>query len=248
MSRAFENVFDEPLATSIVNPVGSWVGGIETEIRSSRPRSPSSQRAEPPSAALGWYAAAIYRLGEALSVSDGLRPAPAELRKSIDQDSEDLPEAGNRHAPRGRDEPIRLKLRMMSARLRATAEAFADREQGRASSLHNGYANKQAFLDDLRLVRRALRAAGAKRADEGLVHPSRLWSTGSASVATAWIFARTRTPIPRPSTRSRKRCPSPPSTAPIFDGSSPVVVPSCRPRFPSTIRPRRSWRSSGPKD
>ena len=171
VSRDFERVFNEPLATSIVSPVGSWVGGDRDGNPFVTPEITIIAARRTARAALTWYAGAVERLADALSVSDGLRPAPAELRKSIDQDRLDLPDVWARNEPRSRDEPLRMKLSMIAARLRATADAFVQREQGLAGENPNGYPNKQAFLDDLRLVRRALRAAGAQRADEGMVAP-----------------------------------------------------------------------------
>ncbi|MBX2810591.1 MAG: phosphoenolpyruvate carboxylase [Myxococcales bacterium] len=171
VSQEFEHIFDEPLATSIVSPVGSWVGGDRDGNPFVTPEVTITTARRTAQAALSWYAETIDKLSNSLSVSDGLRPAPAELRQSVDQDHLELPELSARNSARGRDEPLRVKMRMIAARLRNTAQSFIRREEGYNGVQRAGYANKQAFLDDLRLIRRALRAAGATRADEGVIGP-----------------------------------------------------------------------------
>jgi phosphoenolpyruvate carboxylase len=171
VARAFEEELGEPLATSVVSPVGSWVGGDRDGNPFVTPDITLQAARRTARAALGWYADQVDRLAEALSVSDALRPAPAELRRSIERDREVLADAWARNSGRDRDEPIRLELSMIAARLRGTAAALLAREQGQAGDREDRYLDKQAFVEDLRLVRRALRAAGATRGAETLVRP-----------------------------------------------------------------------------
>lgn len=171
VARAFKATFGEPLATSVVSPVGSWVGGDRDGNPFVTPEITIAAARRTARAVLDWYAQAVAALAEELSLSDGLRPAPAELRTSIEKDRKDLPEVFARNSPRDRDEPLRLKLSMIAARLRSTGQALYDREQGAAGEPAAGYRQSQDFLDDLRLVRRALRSAGAHRADGDRVAP-----------------------------------------------------------------------------
>ncbi|MEL6186899.1 MAG: phosphoenolpyruvate carboxylase, partial [Myxococcota bacterium] len=163
--------FGEPLATSVASPIGSWVGGDRDGNPFVTPSITLTAARRTARATLEWYAGQVDALAEALSISDGLRPAPAELRQSLETDRSELPEIWDRNSARDRDEPLRLKLSMMAARLRGTAAAFLERERGHSGEISGGYRDRRSFLEDLRLVRRALRAAGAGRVEERRVAP-----------------------------------------------------------------------------
>ena len=167
ISRAFETTFGEPLATSVAAPMGSWVGGDRDGNPFVTPEVTLAAARRTARAVVGWVAGEIDKLAQALSISDALRPAPAELRQSIEDDRDLVPEVWTRYSTRDRDEPIRLKLSMIAARVRATGEALAAAEPSVARPA--AYDSARALIEDLRLIRRALRAAGATRAADGQV-------------------------------------------------------------------------------
>ncbi len=171
VARAFEGAFDEPLAASVPLTLGSWVGGdrdgnpfVTAEVTLAAARRAAR-------ATLHAYADEAERLAEALSLSETLRPVPAELRASIEAARALVPDVFERNSGRDRDEPVRLAASLIAARLRATADAIFDRERGQSGDRPARYPDVAHFLDDLRRIRRALRAAGAERADEQFVAP-----------------------------------------------------------------------------
>lgn len=171
VARAFEDCFGEPLAVSVVSPFGSWVGGDRDGNPFVTPEITRAAAWKTARATLGWYAGQVDALAERLSVSDTLRPAPAELRAALEAQRELLPEVWERNSARDRDEPIRLALSLVAGRLRRTQDALLEREKGRSSQISGRYPDAEAFLADLRLIRRALRSAGATRAAEASIGP-----------------------------------------------------------------------------
>ena len=171
IAKAFERVYEEPLAVSVISPIGSWVAGDRDGNPFVTPEISLTAARRTSHATLQWYAKEVEKLVDALSISDGLRPAPAELRESIESDKQQLPKVWERYSRRNQDEPMRLKLSMIAAKLRSTANRVIKADENLSGPVSEAYANSEGFLDDLRLVKRALRAAGANRAAETRVVP-----------------------------------------------------------------------------
>jgi phosphoenolpyruvate carboxylase len=120
---------------------------------------------------LGRYRAVVGGLVERLSVAGRLAPASHAFLASLDADRQVLPEVWAANARRNADEPMRLKLSAMTARLDATRRRVAARDAGRPSVEPAAYADATAFATDVQLVRDYLAGAGAHEAARAHVDP-----------------------------------------------------------------------------
>jgi phosphoenolpyruvate carboxylase len=108
-------------------------------------------------AALSLLLGELRELSHELSISDRQAPVPDELAESLAREEAlhgDLPRAGRQF----RHEPYRRKLAYVSARLEALIGASPDATDG-PEEASPGY-DLDAFLGDLRLLDRSLRAGG----------------------------------------------------------------------------------------
>ncbi len=141
---------------------GTWIGGD----RDGNP----NVTAEVTRNALEQYRLAALRrarldvdaLGVELSVSARRVPLDGELAASLEEDRARLPEIAARARQLSSVEPLREKLRYMAARLDAT--------RGRDEA---SYADPGAWLEDLRLIERALAGAGLERIARGKLRDAR---------------------------------------------------------------------------
>lgn len=169
--RGFEQVFGEPLGVDVQLVPGSWVGGdrdgnpFVTERTTRRAAMASAH------AVLRHYGKKVRSLIERLSVSSSLALAPDELRSAIEASRALLPEVWEANRRRDADEPLRLHLSFVEARLDATRAAITAVDQRLADAKPGAYPNAQALLDDLELVRRVVIAAKAEQAAMHLVDP-----------------------------------------------------------------------------
>jgi phosphoenolpyruvate carboxylase len=160
--QAFEDEFGRGLtAVTPLTPLtpltmGSWVGGdrdgnpfVTAEITLGAAR--SARRA-----VLGHYARALADLTARLSVSERLAAVSPELRASLERDRQELPGVWEQNRRRNADEPLRLKVSFMRARVEADPP---------------GYASPEELERDLRLVADSLDAVGAAHARRALVEP-----------------------------------------------------------------------------
>src|SRR5205823_7451476 len=136
--------------------VGCWVGGdrdgspfVTAEITLAAAR--SARRA-----VLGHYARGLADLTARLSVSERLAPLSPELRASLERDRQALPGVWEQNRRRNADEPLRLKVSFMRARVEADPPAY-----GSPGELER----------DLRLVADSLDAVGAAHARRTLLEP-----------------------------------------------------------------------------
>ncbi|MFL5508856.1 MAG: phosphoenolpyruvate carboxylase, partial [Gemmatimonadaceae bacterium] len=97
-------------------------------------------------------------------------PLPA-LLKSVEADRKILPDVWKKNQKRNADEPLRLKLSFMSARIDATRRLVASRDAGRPRKERAAYRNAAAFESDLELVRKSVLNAGAEQACRAMVDP-----------------------------------------------------------------------------
>ena len=154
--QAFEDEFGCELAAATPLTMGSWVGGdrdgnpfVTPEITLAAAR--SARRA-----VLGHYARALADLTTRLSVSERLAAVSPALRASLERDREDLPDVWEENRRRNADEPLRLKVSFMRARVEADPP---------------GYGSPEDLERDLSLVADALDAVGAGHARRALVEP-----------------------------------------------------------------------------
>src|SRR5207247_6053114 len=107
-------------------------------------------------AVLGHYARALTYLAARLSVSERLAAVPPELLASLERDRAELPGVWEQNRRRNADEPLRLKVSFMRARVERDPP---------------GYGSPGELERDLTLVADALDAVGAAHARRTLVEP-----------------------------------------------------------------------------
>ncbi|HEU4411867.1 MAG TPA: phosphoenolpyruvate carboxylase [Polyangiaceae bacterium] len=152
--------------------VGSWVGGDRDGNPFVTPEVTRAACRRAAFVALGHYASCVRELIDRLSVSSRLTPPSERLRASIEVDRQALPAVWEANRRRDADEPLRLKLSFVHARLEAAREFVAARDAGRPLHVAGaGYPGADAFARDLELVRDELEGAGAGRAARALVDP-----------------------------------------------------------------------------
>src|SRR5205823_5760542 len=157
--QAFEDEFggglgpDHPLTPLTL---GSWVGGdrdgnpfVTADITLGAAR--SARRA-----VLGHYARALAELAARLSVSERLAALSPDLRASLEHDRAELPAVWEQNRRRNADEPLRMKISFMRARVEADPPRY-----GSSGELER----------DVTLIAQALDAVGASHARRTLVEP-----------------------------------------------------------------------------
>ena len=156
--EAFEDEFGRGFGPAPVTPLtlGSWVGGdrdgnpfVTAEITLA-----AARRAR--RAVLDHYAKALADLAARLSVSERLATVSPELRESLERDRAELPAVWEQNRRRNADEPLRLKVSFMRARVGADPP---------------GYRTAQELERDLALLADALDTVGAAHARRTLVEP-----------------------------------------------------------------------------
>ena len=165
--RAYEEEFGEaPDAMRLAVPIrlGTWVGGDRDGNPYVTPETTLAAARRASHVILGRYRDAAAALIERLSISSHLAAPTPDLVASLDEDRAVLPEAWEANRRRNADEPLRLKLTFIAARLEATRRLVASRDAGRPAHEPAAYADAAAFERDLRLVRGSLLAAGATEA------------------------------------------------------------------------------------
>lgn len=171
LERAFCAVFDEPLAGIAPIRVGSWVGGDRDGNPFVTPEVTLATARRTSHAMLGAYARDIRALIDRLSLSTRVARPPAALRESLERDRAELPEVWEQNHRRDRDEPLRLKLSYILARLERTQRQIAAREAGHPDADLAAYSSSEAFARDLALIHETLLSAGADHAERTLLDP-----------------------------------------------------------------------------
>jgi phosphoenolpyruvate carboxylase len=156
LAQAFEDEFGcvPPSVTPLT--LGSWVGGdrdgnpfVTAEITLT-----AARRAR--RAVLDHYARALADLAARLSVSERLAPLSPEFRASLERDRAELPDVWEQNHRRNADEPLRLKVSFVQARVQAEPPR---------------YGSSKELERDLSLLADALDLAGAGHARRTLVEP-----------------------------------------------------------------------------
>ena len=171
VKNTFKQVFSEELGQSVKIPVGSWVGGDRDGNPFVTPETTFYAIRRSTSTLMAHYQKRIEELMARLSISDRQAKAPDALRESIQRDRELLYEVWETNVRRDSEEPIRLKLSFMVARLEATRHELAALEQGRKEQRRGSYQKNQELVSDLELIRDALEHVGADYARASLLQP-----------------------------------------------------------------------------
>jgi phosphoenolpyruvate carboxylase len=172
--RAFEDEFgtrSEAVEELVPIRVGNWVGGDRDGNPGVTPDVTIATARRSSYAILGRYAHALADLVERLSVSASIAPPADELRSSIETDSKLLPAVYEANRRRNADEPVRLKLTLMLARVESTRRLTAARDAGRETNEPAAYTDAAQLENDLLLVRESLMRAGATHTRRTTVEP-----------------------------------------------------------------------------
>jgi len=172
--RAFEEEFDtssERMRSSVPLTIGNWVGGDRDGNPFVTPDVTIATARRASYTILGRYAASLNALVERLSVSASFAEPSDELLASIERDAGLLPNVYEANRGRNANEPVRLKLTLMRARVAATRRLTAARDAGRAATETAAYAQVAELEQDLLLVRDNLTSAGATRATQATIDP-----------------------------------------------------------------------------
>ena len=172
--HAFEEEFgasSESMQNLVPLKFGNWVGGDRDGNPGVTPEVTVATARRSSYAILGRYADALADLVERLSVSASIAPPPDELRASIESDSKLVPEVYEANRRRNADEPVRLKLTLMLARVEATRRLTAARDAGRNAEDPAAYVDAGQLERDLLLVRESLERAGATHACHTTLDP-----------------------------------------------------------------------------
>jgi phosphoenolpyruvate carboxylase len=171
---AFEEEFSrsaDSFRVAVPLRFGTWVGGDRDGNPYVTPDITVATARRASHVILGRYGAALDDLTRRLSLSAAIAPPPAPLMKSLDHDRVLLPLVWKKNRKRNADEPLRLKLSFMSARIEATRRLVASRDAGRERREPAAYPGVDAFENDLQLVRDYLLGSGAEQACRTTLDP-----------------------------------------------------------------------------
>ncbi len=172
--RAFEEEFgtmSDALQQLVPLRIGNWVGGDRDGNPFVTPDVTVATARRASYAILGRYASALAGLIERLSLSATIAPASEALRASIESDRVLLPAVFEANRQRNADEPLRLKLSFMAARVEAARRLTAARDAGIAVSEPAAYTDVAQLERDLLLVRESVVSAGAAHACRTTIDP-----------------------------------------------------------------------------
>jgi len=156
--EAFEDEFGRALGPAPMTPLtlGSWVGGDRDGNPFVTPDVTLAAARRARRAVLDHYATALADLAARLSVSERLATVSPELKASLERDRDELPAVWEQNRRRNADEPLRLKVSFMRARVGTDPP---------------GYGTAQELERDLALLADALDTVGAAHARRTLVEP-----------------------------------------------------------------------------
>jgi phosphoenolpyruvate carboxylase len=172
--RAFEAEFgtrSEALELASPLRIGSWMGGDRDGNPFVTPEITVAAARRASHVILGRYRRVLEGLIERLSLSARVAAPTEALRASLRSDQELLPDVWRANRARNAEEPVRLKLSFMAARVDASRRLVAARDAGRPEHEPAVYAGAAGFEEDLLLVRDCLVAAGAIEACRTSVDP-----------------------------------------------------------------------------
>ncbi len=175
MTRAFRDEFDIADDESVRGPairIGSWVGGDRDGNPFVTPATTLAASRRASYAILGKYEESVNRLVRDFSISARIAPVTEALTSSLENDRALLPHIWEANSRRNADEPIRLKLTFIAARLDATRSLVAARDAGREDAASEAaYPTVDDFKSDLMIVSDALDHSGAAVSRRRLMEP-----------------------------------------------------------------------------
>jgi len=174
MARAFADAFmsEKERDTAPAIRIGTWVGGDRdgNPFVTADETLAASRRAS--YAILASYQDAAADLVRRLSISSQIAPPGDAIRESLEEDRKLLPRVWEMNSERNADEPLRLKLTFIEARIAATRELIAARDAGKADAeVAAAYADSAELMRDLELVRDTLGGANAEYSSRLLLDP-----------------------------------------------------------------------------
>ncbi|MFN2604126.1 MAG: phosphoenolpyruvate carboxylase [Gemmatimonadaceae bacterium] len=172
--RAFEEEFattSDAVQQLVPLRIGNWVGGDRDGNPGVTPEVTVATARRSSYAILGRYATALTDLVERISVSASIAQPSDDLRASIESDCKLLPEVYEANRRRNADEPLRLKLTFVLARVESTRRLTAARDAGKSVDDPSAYSDAAQLERDLMLVRESLMRAGAEHACRTTVDP-----------------------------------------------------------------------------
>jgi phosphoenolpyruvate carboxylase len=164
LALAFEDEFSRSAdAFRLAVPLrwGTWVGGDRDGNPHVTPDVSIATARRASHVILGRYREELDDLVRRLSLSAEFTPPTEPLTRSLDRDREILPDVWKKNRRRNADEPLRLKLSFMAARVEATRRLVASRDAGRVRHEPAAYVSLGELERDLMLVRDYLIGAGA---------------------------------------------------------------------------------------
>ncbi|MCB9522468.1 MAG: phosphoenolpyruvate carboxylase [Myxococcales bacterium] len=170
VEQAYAAVFGQARRFPQLARPGSWVGGDRDGNPFVTPGITRIATRRTARVVILRYRAELRRLIGRLSVSTRFAPATPALIALIDRERALRPELFNDNQRRDAEEPVRLALTFMAARLDATAEAYAGNH---GAPPPEAYATPEAFAADLATIDEALHAAGARHIARTLLDPLR---------------------------------------------------------------------------
>ena len=173
VEAAFERASGRPLVRPPSLTLGSWVAGDRDGNPFVTPETTLAAARRAQHRMLQRYQAHVLTLIGRLSLSARIRGVPDDLRAAVAVYRAQFPETSARDGRRDQDEPLRLFLSFVHARLDATRRAVEDRDAGRPPVETRGYPGAREFDADLALVGRALDAAAAVNARRSCLDPVR---------------------------------------------------------------------------
>ena len=174
LALAFEDEFArsaDKFRLAVPVRFGTWVGGDRDGNPYVTPEITIATSRRASHVILGRYRDALDDLTRRLSLSASIAPPLDVLMTSLEKDHKLLPLIWKKNNKRNADEPLRLKLSFMSARIEATRRLVASRDAGRPRKEPAAYPDVAAFEEDLVLVRKSLLRAGAEQACRTTVDP-----------------------------------------------------------------------------
>jgi phosphoenolpyruvate carboxylase len=174
LALAFEDEFARSAdAFRLAVPLrfGTWVGGDRDGNPYVTPEITIATARRASHVILGRYRDTLEDLTRRLSLSSSIVPPLDALIKSLEKDQKLLPVIWKKNRKRNSDEPLRLKLSFMSARIEASRRLVASRDAARPRKEPAAYPDVAAFEADLQLVRKSLLRAGAEQACRTTVDP-----------------------------------------------------------------------------
>ena len=173
--RAYDEAFGDeavPAARFAVPlSLGNWVGGDRDGNPNVTPEITVATARRASHAILGRYETRLRELVERASLSASIVEPGRELVASLAGDRVLLPEVFRANKARNADEPLRLKLSYMAARVARTRQLVASRDAGREEPDAAAYASADELERDLVMVHDELLRSGARMACEMFVEP-----------------------------------------------------------------------------